>query len=279
MKSLVLAIISILSFAEVDENFTYKCNYRECLMTLNTMLSECESPVDKAEVYWRLSRVSLMLGEEQTDKDEKIRHLESGIAFAELGKKSDPKNIQCHMWYCANVGRKCQTETLIEQAAAVPAMMDALGIILNEFNRTDCSEAWQALSEIYHHHPFKSDDSAINYARMAALNIPDDELRLSTYIYLAELLYKRGWSQPKRASQIQANMSRFTQTTKSNIEKYAYHDGSCPSLPWTESLISSISDKEEADAVLAYAKTKHDEADRHTPVDKKDFEILMKIMK
>jgi hypothetical protein len=167
----------------------------------------------------------------------------------------------------------------MEQAAAVPDMTDDLTTILDRLGATDCSEAWQALSEMYWHHPFKSDESAINFARKAAMCIPSDELRISTYTYLAELLYKRGWSSSKRMSEAKSNASRFGKESKSNIERYAYYDGAGEKMPWCSSPFTALSDKEEADALISYAQSLYSKCGNPTPVDKEDYRKLTELIK
>lgn len=279
MMSILLTLaVALLQFSSVDDLFRYGNDYEKCKEILLEMEIQAGSGREKAEVLWRLSRVSLMLGESADDVESKRKHFKKGISYSERGIKEDPQNINCHMWHCANTGRECQTHSLIEQAAAVPAMTRDLTEILDRLGAVDCSEAWQALSEMFWHHPFKSDDAAVNYARKAASCIPSDELRLSTYIYLAELLYDRNWSRTRRASEAKSNISRFKASSKSNIDRYAYFDGSSMTLPWTGSAVGAVSDKEEADALLKYAEKLYSQCDRPAPVDKEDFNELQKIL-
>lgn len=279
MMSIILILAAaMLQFTEVDKIFRYDCDYAKCRETLLEMESEARPGSEKAEVLWRLSRISLMQGESESDIESKRAYFKEGTGYGERGIKEDPKNINCHMWHCANTGRECQTHSLMEQAAAVPAMTKDLTEILDKIGAVDCSEAWQALSEMYWHHPFKSDEAAVNYARKAATCIPSDELRLSTYIYLAELLYDRDWSSSKRASEARSNISRFKNSSKSNIDRYAYFDGASTTLPWTGSAIGAVSDKEEADALLRYAGRLYSQCGRPTPVDKEDYNKLQKFL-
>lgn len=278
MSVLLTLTVVMLQFSTPDDLFRYESDYGKCKEILLEMENQARSGSEKAEVLWRLSRVCLMLGESADDVESKRKFFNEGISYAERGIKEDPQNVNCHMWHCANTGRECQTHSLMEQAAAVPSMTRDLTEILDRLGAADCSEAWQALSEMYWHHPFKSDEAAVNYARKAASCVPSDELRLSTYIYLAELLYDRDWSSSKRASEAKSNISRFNASYKSNIDKYAYFDGSSMILPWTGSAVGAVSDKEEADALLRYAGKLYSECDRPTPVDKKDYDELQKIL-
>ena len=278
MKILFTLAAVILQFSAADEVFTYKGDYLTCKEILLEMESQANSGREKAEIMWRLSRVSLMLGETANDVESKRAHFKDGISYAERGITENSQNVNCYMWHCANIGRECQTYSLIEQAAAVPSMTRDLTMILDKLGAIDCSEAWQALSEMYWHHPFKSDEAAVNYARKAASCIPSDELRLSTYIHIARMLYKRDWSSSRRASEAKSNIQHFKAESKSNIVRYAYFDGSSTTLPWTGSAIGEISDKEEADALLKYAEKLYSQCSMPTPVDKKDYNEIQKIL-
>lgn len=277
MMKLFFALAALVSFLLVDRDFKYKCDYRQNYDNLIVMLDSASSGKERAEVFWRLSRASLMLGEQAQGKQAKREHFAEGIMFAEKGLAENPESRECHMWHCANVGRDCQTRSLPEQAAAVPAMTKDLTAIIDKLGHTEYSEAWQALSEMYWHHPFKSDESAINFARRAAYCIPPDELRISTCTYFAELLLERGWSAAKRGKTATGNAAKFRNTTDSNIEKYSYYDGSGDRMPWSAKPLGEMSDIEEAAAVLDYAKGLYKSCKELSPVDKKDFLRLMEL--
>ena len=277
MTKLLLAVALIISFIQVDRDFRFKCNYEENHDTLIVMLESAFPGKEKADVYWRLSRASLMLGEAEQDKVAKREWFMKGMTYAESGLKEDSSSKECLMWHCANVGRDCQTRSMVDQAAAVPVMTKDLTAILDKFANVNYSEAWQALSEMYWHHPFKSDEAAINYARKAATCIPSGELRISTYTYLAEILYKRDWSARKRISAAAENAGKFKNTTKSNIEKYSYFDGAQTYMPWSVKPFAQMSDAEEAAIIVSYAKGLYNSCKEPTPVDRKDYEALLQL--
>lgn len=271
---LLFAIAILISFVSVDRDFRYKCDYAANHDTLVVMLETAFPGREKAEVYWRLARASLMMGEEQQTKEAKRKYFNQGIEWAEKGLKEDSGSKECYMWHCANVGRKCQTYSVMDQAAAVPVMTKDLTAILDKFGNTGYSEAWQALSELYYHHPFKSTESAVNYARKAATCIPAGELRISTYTYLAQILYERGWSARKRTAAAAENAVEFNKEYDSNIEKYSYFDGALTYMPWSLKPFAQMSDKEEAAVIVSYAKGLYNSCKDLTPVDKKDYKAL-----
>lgn len=278
IKTLFLIPLLALQFQSVDKAFERGNDYHACEQTLLEMLPQAENSTEKANVLWRLARVEYVLGEAQTDKMKRREIFNRGVAYAEQGIQENPREPQCYMWHCANVGRECQTHPLMEQAKAVPAMTKDLSKILNSLSPR-LSEAWQALSEIYYHHPLKSNDSAINYARTAALYVPAGESRITTYLYLADLLYERNLSAEKRASQVADHSAKLEKMKGSaNIDRYALSDGMQQSIPWTSKALGTLSDREEALAVAEYAMSRYRACQDPGTIERQSFQDLQKWM-
>ena len=276
-KTLFLIPLLALQFQSVDKAVQQGNNYPACEQTLLEMLPQAENAKERASVLWRLARVNYMIGEEQTDKMARRERFNKGIEYAERGCRENPRDPQCLMWHCANVGRECQTHPLMEQAAAVPVMTQDLSSILNSVD-PHLSEAWQALSELFYHHPLKSNDTAINYARTAALNAPKDEARVITYNYLASLLYDRNWSANKRASQAADHSAKLAKMSGgSNIDRYALADGMKQALPWTDKSLGELSDREEARLILAYAESRYKAYSDPAKAERDEYKNLLKL--
>lgn len=277
-----LFLLLAINFAQLDHSFTWTTDYAAVRDELVNLLPDAESGAEKAGLLWRISRAWLMVGQEATARDEKRACFAEGIRYADQAIKENPKDPQGYMWHCANIGLDCQTRKVMEQAAAVPKMSSDLTMILDKLGRVDCSEAWQALSEIWWAHPFKSSDAAINFARKAAMTIPKDEMRIGTLTHLAELLYKRDWSAQKRAEEAAANKSKYAKPLPSNIDHFAYLDGAPEAelaAPWNSAGFTALSDREEALAIAAYAQQIYRNCSAPTPVDKSDYIILTKLLK
>ena len=269
----VLPLKAAVDFHEADSLFA-NAEYGKAKEMLEAL--EPSSDMEKVEQLWRLSRVCLLLGEESKVTDQKRSHYAAGISFAERGRTIDPGSVNCHMWHSANVGRDCQTRDVMKQAAAVPVMMEDLTNILEKIGADDCSEAWQALGEIYFNHPFKSTDAAINFARRALDCLPEGELRLSTYAFLAKMLLKRGRSAEGRKSEIKNGIPALRKE-KTNIGKRTYYASSLGAdhVPaWAEKPLGEMSDKEEAGAIIDYATDLYKKAAKHFPTDDKDYKEL-----
>ena len=277
MKLFLLIPLLALQFQSVDKAFERGTDYPACERTLLEMLPQAENGKERADVLWRLARVNYMIGDAQTDKMARRERFSKGIEYAEQGCRENPRDKQCYMWHCANVGRECQTHPLMEQAAAVPAMTQDLTRILNDLD-PKMSEAWQALAEIYYHHPLKSKESGINYARTAAMNAPKGEPRIITYTYLASLLYDRNWSAKKRASQAADHASKLAKLAGgTNIDRYAFADGMKQPLPWSSKTLGELSDREEARLILAYAESRYKAVGNPAKAERDEYNKLLKI--
>lgn len=276
-----LFLILAINFAQLDEVFTRSTDYAALNEELVQLLDQAESSAEKANLYWRISRNYLLLGQQESKRDVKRSCFGEGMRYAGMAIRENPKDPQGYMWHCANVGRDCQTRNVMEQAAAVPKMSTDLTMILDKLGRTDYSEAWQALSEIWWAHPFKSSDAAINFARKAALTIPKGELRITTLTHLANLLYQRNWSAEKRALSAAQSAPKYVAGAKSSIDKYAFFDGAPASelvAPWTASDLTALSDREEALAIAAYAKQIYAAFPTPSPIEQQDYRILLKLL-
>ena len=277
MKLFLLIPLLALQFQSVDKAFERGTDYPACERTLLEMLPQAENGKERADVLWRLARVNYMIGDALTDKMARRERFSKGIEYAEQGCRENPRDKQCYMWHCANVGRECQTHPLMEQAAAVPAMTQDLTRILNDLD-PKMSEAWQALAEIYYHHPLKSKESAVNYARTAAVNAPKGEPRIITYTYLASLLYDRNWSAKKRASQADDHASKLAKLAGgTNIDRYAFADGMKQPLPWSSKTLGELSDREEARLILAYAESRYKAVGNPAKAERDEYNKLLKI--
>lgn len=210
-----------------------------------------ESAVD----LWQKAREEMLAGEAASTKEVKKAHFSKGVEYANRAIEADPKNPDCYMWHSANVGRLCQTQSLPEQAKAVPVMIRDLTMILETLGYQDYFEAWQALSEIYYNHPFKSSDSAICFTRKALSNFPPGNKEPYIYDYLANALYKRNWSAEKRASHQKKEAREFAKEYKSVIDKYAHYDGVASCGRWSSKPFGSMSDREEAEAIRKFIST------------------------
>lgn len=283
---LITTLVSFHCFAQVDlakadALFDKSSDPSECVSYLESALPKAANGNEKCQVLCRLSKSYLILGQNETSKEKKQKIFGKGIEYAEQAIKEDPKNPEGYMWHSGNVGRECQTHAFTEQVKKLPVIMNDITTILDKMKMTDYSPAWQAMGEIYMNHPMKSDDDAINFTRKAIQSIPKGSLQLSAYTLLARLLYERDWNAAKRSSAINKDAEKFKQKYESVIDRYAFYDGSLGTgfkPAWSSGkTLSEMSDREEAKAVAAYAKSLYDSTSDKTSMDKTDYQELLKL--
>ena len=280
--TLSVMLLSAASFAqkplaEIDKMMSDENRYQECLDALTGSVSAVSDSKTQAEYYWRMASVCMLMGERKTDKAAKQTTFNQGIEYAEKAISADPSNPMGYMWRCANIGRECQTHSVGEQIKALPKMEDDLSTILNKLGCTDCFEAWQALAEIYYNHPFRSNDTAINYTRKAVSVLPSGHLPLYLYSFLAKMIYERGWNASKRQSDLTKKEAKAKGTFKTNIEAAEYFEGTLGTsyVPaWSSKKLGELSDKEEAEAIINYAIASYEASSNKTTANDRELKAI-----
>jgi len=264
---------SHISIKYADSLLVYASDADGAATILEVLEKQASTEKQRCAIHWRMARVMTVKGEEATDKDVRKAFYQKGTEYASAAVREDPSEPQGYMWHCACIGRVYQMKPLIKQAAVVPIIMGDLTCIIDTIGAVTCSEAWQALAETYFRHPFKPTESAVNFMRQALRTIPDEELRLSSYLFMAEILYERNWSAEKRSECITRNASRYGRSA-SNVENYSYMDGMLgpDHIPvWSAQPLGSVSDREEASDIIGYAIRLYEKASVHSPADNKDY--------
>lgn len=268
---------SQVDLTKADNLFLQSLNPVECRDYLESVLPEAHSGKEKAEVLCRLSKTYLILGQNESSRDKKRELFGKGVSYAEQAIREDSTNPECYMWHSGNVGRECQTRSITEQIKKLSVIMDDLTMILDKMKMTEYSAAWQAMAEIYMNHPMKSNDEAISFARKAVMTIPEGEIRITAYTLLARLMHDRDWSASKRASAIAKSAEKFKAKYSSVTDKYAYFEGSLGTgykPAWSTRSIGEMTDREEAEAIVAYVRKLYGSAQSKSEHDKADFKEL-----
>lgn len=251
---------------------------------LEKQLQTATSPSDKSEIYWRLSRSQVAIGDKKESDKDKIEQYELGIEYAE--KSIELKdNWNGYLWKLSNIGRKGQTEGILNSLSAAKRMRGDLRVILDDFNMLNSTETWYVLGNLYTSVPggfisFGNKDFGISYYRVAVDTIPNNVVYPNHYKELAKALYNRNWSKNKRSSEIEKMYSSWN-SNKSPYDKYAYYEGKDKgeNIPYYSSVaLNQMSDRQEAVMVLNYAIAKFNVWPYHTEGEKEAIEEV-KILK
>lgn len=276
-----------LDFSSVDTRYVKDGDIHEIYNDLQGMLKKASTDQEKSEVLWRLARICVSLGDEldESDKTGRFAVYEEGEAYADKAIEIYP-SAMAYLWKCSCIGRWGQTKGIMDSLSKSKPMMANLKEVTDTYGCVDSSEAWYVLAVLYSSLPgiFGGDsNAAISYARVACDTITSDVIYLGTYMELADQLYERNWTAKKRASEIAKMQNSWNKTTSSNYEKYKYYEGkggADASPMWTKTKLSAMSDRQEALAILQYAKLVYESRSFHTSGDDENYaKLLEKIAK
>lgn len=229
--------------------------YTEENTLLLSLLNKAQGNKEKADVYWRLARVTLYLGDESEDagdpKKETLSIFEKGEEYADKAIELDPDNHLAYYWKSGNIGRWGQVKGILNALFKAKPMKELLvqAITINPNH----SDSFHVLGELYDELPgfpvsFGSMDHAVSLARKCITLHEKDRAegrepkkKHGYYIKLAKHLYKRGWDAEKRKDK-QADKKKKYGKEKDILKKNFFFEGTVP--------IKNMSDREEANEIM-----------------------------
>ncbi|MEO0160990.1 MAG: tetratricopeptide repeat protein [candidate division WOR-3 bacterium] len=85
---------------------------------------------DNLRAHYELSRVCYLLGDEQINKEDKLRFYEEGIIQGKKAIELDKNSVWAHFWYMVNLGRSGQTRGVLNSLELVPTIKKEIELIL-----------------------------------------------------------------------------------------------------------------------------------------------------
>jgi hypothetical protein len=266
LTGILLILAAAITFAsiqkELDEveklhdDFQYQKEYD----LLETVLGKAATNKEKSEVYWRLARAILYLGDDAEDRGEKkkdiLAYFEKGEEFAEKAIELNSGNHHAYYWKSANIGRWGQVKGIMDSLFKAAPMKKLLvkAISIDQ----DHADSYFVLGELYDELPgwplsFGNSNYAVSLGRKAVfLNERQRELGLvkekkhGYYIKCAKHLHKRNWNAEKRKKNQDKKKKRYAKETDV-LKKNFFFEGNVT--------LKDVSDREEAlliiDAVIA----------------------------
>ena len=229
-------------------------NFEEAISILEGALPEAAREAERAEVYWRLSRATLALGDRRRDaeagEDELLPIFEEGEEYADRAIEADPDNHLGYFWKSANIGRWGQTKGILNSLVKAEPMRELLVEAIDR--EPEHAESYYVLGQLYEKVPrlisFGDADYAVSLARRSiALHEEQlatgeaEERREGFEVKLAAALISRGWNERKRERNHDDKLDAFREA-ESELERGFYFEGTVD-LP-------DLSDEEEAEGIL-----------------------------
>ncbi|MHC1693325.1 MAG: hypothetical protein AB9828_09905 [Sphaerochaetaceae bacterium] len=266
-------------------------SYEESQTVLLEALPASNDPIEKAEILWRLSRVTLGIGDELNEtnsatKDELFAIYEKAQAYAEeaIALHSSADAI---LWKASSIGRWGETKGPLNSLVKAKGMKIDLATIVDDLGVLDNSEAWYVLGQLYYQLPgspisFGNLEAGISYTRRAVDTIPANLVYPNHFVALAKMLWKRNWSASTRDSKISTMQKEWNKKKDGNLAKYWFYEGANgPGVKpfYSPVALNKMSDRQEAVMVLQYGKNKYNAWAFHSRGDKRGLETIDMLLK
>jgi tetratricopeptide (TPR) repeat protein len=210
---------------------------------------------EQAELYWRVSRETIELGDiaEKAKKpqDEVLSYFVEGEGYADKAIAADPGNDLGYFWKSANIGRWGQVKGVFNALGKATDIRDLLLKVLSI--NPDRSDAYFVLGQLYRELPgwpisFGNTDWAVslgrkavdlNTAEVAAGKEKDNGFDFKTE--LAKTLHQRNWTSSARQQEQHGKAEKYA-AARSTFEKACYYEGSLE--------LKDVSDAQEAREIV-----------------------------
>jgi tetratricopeptide (TPR) repeat protein len=239
---------------EADELYDDE-QYQRAVSVLERAASRAAGGSERAEVYWRLSRAQLGMGDElrdeEGDNDAAMEVYDRGMEYADEAIAADPQNNMGYYWKASNLGRWGETRGILSSLSQAKPMRDLLEQSLER--DPEHSQSYYVLGLLYARVPgglisFGNTDYAVSLGRKARdLHMrelrrgEEEEEYYPVSIELASHLIDRGWSAGKRRRR-QSDKQDELESADGILEQSFYYEATV-NLP-------RMSDEEEARGIL-----------------------------
>lgn len=252
--SAVTAPAQIQSLLEQADELYDAERYERTVELLERAESAAATGAQEAEVYWRLARVHLGIGDELRDEEGDDRAAmeiyDEGMSYADAAIEADPGNNLGYYWKASNLGRWGETRGILSSLNQAKPMRDLLEQSIER--DPEHWDSYYVLGLLYARVPggfisFGNTDYAVSLGRKAR-DLMNEEIRAGETeryypvpIELASHLVDRDWNERKRRRE-QSGKRDEHRSESGTLERSFYYEGTV-SIP-------SMSDAEEARDIL-----------------------------
>jgi tetratricopeptide (TPR) repeat protein len=226
-------------------------DYSQCEAVIQASLPQTKSGSEKAELYWRLARALLNLGDEAEGKGitggKLLAYFEQGQAEAQKAIEADPKNPLGYYWKAVNIGRWGQIQGILNALSKAKSMRD----LLQQAVAVDPEHAdsYYVLGQLYELVPgfplsFGNKDYAVSLGRKSVDLLTKEvktgkrkEINYDFYTQLAHHLWKRNYTADRRKQEQPKKLDRYESITDP-MEKNCYYEAVV--------VLKDMSDRDEA---------------------------------
>ncbi len=256
--------------------------HEELRALLDAELARSADGGEQAEIYWRLARAWLNLGDQAEEKGAKgealLAYFAKGEELAQKGIDADPNNHMVYYWKSAASGRWGQVKGIFNALAKAKPMRDLLhkALVL----KPDHADSYYVLGQLYEQVPgaplsFGDKDWAVSLGRKAVdlreLQVragEEEGLVYDYYTQLANHLWERNWSAAKRQKAQPGKAAEYAARTDP-MEKNSYYEGTLT--------LKNLSDREEARELVAWTVGELQALPRRTQKEEDDLKKALQV--
>ena len=255
--------------------------HEEARALLEAELAGAPGGREQAEIYWRLARAWLNLGDQAELNGAKgealLAYFVKGQELAQKGIDADSANHLAYYWLSATMGRWGQVKGILNSLAKARPMRDLLQKALAL--KPDHADSYYVLGQLYEQVPggisFGDKDWAVSLGRKAVDLRADQvkagleaELVYDYYTELAKHLWDRNWSAAKRQKEQPQKAAQYAAKTDP-LEKNCYYEGTLS--------LKNLSDREEARELLGWAVGELQALPRRTQGEEDDLKEALEV--
>jgi tetratricopeptide (TPR) repeat protein len=224
---------------------------------LETALGQAATPAAKAEVYWRLARAWLNIGDQAEERgtggEALLAYYERAQQLAQKAIDADPANHLGYYWLSATIGRWGQVKGILNALSKAKPIRDLLQQALQL--EPEHADSYYVLGQLYERLPgfplsFGDKDYAVSLGRKA-VDLHAEQLRdgrekklnYDFYTQLAKHLWERNWSAARRQREQKRKLASFRAATDPVRAGFCY-EGTV--------VLEELSDREEARGLVAW---------------------------
>ena len=260
----VLSILFLFSFPVVGETVLENADrmhdaeeHHEVFAMLKDAIASSSGAGPQAELYWRLARATMEIGDVMELDGASDRALldkyAEGEGYADKAIELDSNSHDAYYWKSANIGRWAEVKGILNSLFKAKPMRDLLIKVLSIYPEHPAS--YYVLGIMYEKVPgrpisFGNSSYAVSYGRKAVdanraeiARGEEDEVKLLYYIELARHLKKRNWSASKRRREYSGIGNAFRKE-ETSFGQNRYYEGTIE--------IPNMSDEEEAIQVMTW---------------------------
>jgi hypothetical protein len=237
-----------------------------------------------AELYWRVSRETMELGNDAEDAkkptNDVLAIFTEAEGYADKAIAADPRNDWGYYYKASNIGRWGQVKGILNALFKAGPMKD---VLVQELGvNPDRSDAYYVLAQLYREVPgkplsFGNIDSAVSLGR-TAVDLRAAQVKAGTerainwdyYNQLAKTLFKRNWTAAQRVKEQKAKAARLAGAA-TPLDKGCLYEARVT--------LSDSSDRDEARAIVQWIVLEAPKATAPTKGDTDDLATARDLVK